>query len=224
MKKILHKITSSKATIYILYLIVRIYSLTVSIKIENERTWLKRQKNGEPVLLCLSHQQFFYMVRFFRRYFFNFDTSIIISQSRDGDIAAWLAEFSGLPALRGSSSKGGKLAMEGMINFLNDKKGIGFNIVDGPRGPLGIIKPGSIRIAQKTGASIVPTFLISNDVWHVNSWDRFMIPKPFSTVTLKFGEMIQVDDIQTSDEFESARLRLEQAMAPYINKTTNKRE
>lgn len=218
MKKLIHKITASKSVIYIFYLFVRLYSLTVRIKIENEATWLNKQKNGEPVLLCLSHQQFFYMVRFFRRYFNNFETQTIVSQNRDGDIVAWLAEFLGVSVQRGSSSKGGKAAMEGLIEFLLTKKGIGFNIIDGPRGPLGTVKPGSIRIAQRTGAYIVPTLLISKDVWYVNSWDRFMVPKPFSKVILKFGDMIKADQIQTNEEFEAKRLELETVMAPYIIK------
>lgn len=218
MKKLIHKITTSKTAIFIFYLFIRLYSLTVRMKIENEDEWLNRQQNGMPVLICLTHQQFFYMIRFFRRYFKAFECQTIISKSRDGDIVAWLAEFLGVSAQRGSSSKGGRAAMEGLIEFLLIKKGLGFIIIDGPRGPLGVVKPGPIRIAQRTGAYIVPAFLISKDVWYVNSWDRFMIPKPFSKVTLKFGSLMKINDTNSNEEFEAKRLELEKNMAPYIIK------
>ena len=215
MKKIIRKITSSKVMIYVLYLFVRAYLLLVFVKIENQEKWQNKIKKGKPILICMFHQQFFYTVRFFRKYLI-YNPCIMISQSRDGEIGALVAKYSGCKVVRGSSSRGGRNAMREMIEYLASKKGFCINLVDGPQGPLGVVKPGSIRIAQKADAYIVPAFFISNDIWQVNSWDGFIIPKPFSRVTLKFGEMVTPDLIKSDKDFEAVRLKLETSMAPYL--------
>ncbi len=218
MKKFLKTITSSKTVIYLLYLFVRVYLLTIRVKIENDQKWVNEIKKGTPVLLCLFHQQFFYTVRFFRRYSDRFATCVLISQSRDGEIGALIARFSGGHTVRGSSSRGGKQAMEGMIDFLKGSGRIGMNLVDGPQGPIGGVKAGSIRIAQKANALIVPAYFTSDNIWQVNSWDEFIIPKPFSSVTLTFDNVIKADTIKTDKEFEALRVKLEQTMAPYLKR------
>ncbi len=223
MKKIVKTITRLKFVVFLFYLFIRGYLLTIKVKIENEKEWFNKVNTGTPVLLCCFHQQFFYMVRCFRKYFVH-QAAIIISQSRDGDIGALIAQFSGVKTCRGSSSKGGKKAMEEMIAFLSSNPNrFGINLVDGPQGPLGKVKPGSIRIAQKAGALIVPVYFISKRVWQMNSWDKFIVPKPFSNVTMKFGELMQVDDDKSKQRFEAGRLKLEQTMAPYLVTNKNKR-
>lgn len=205
------KILSSKVVIYLLYLIVRGYLLTLSIKIENEEKWLGQIKKGRPILFCLFHQQFFFAFRFFRRYR-HYEPYVMISQSRDGEIGALATEYSGGKVARGSSSRGGKKAMEELVDHLIMKKGIGIIYVDGPQGPIGIVKPGAIRIAQKAGAIITPTFFISDNFWQLNSWDEFILPKLFSNVTLKFGETININPIISDPDFEAMRQKLEASM------------
>ena len=139
----------------------------------------------------------------------------MISRSRDGDIIAPVAEFSGWHVARGSSSKGGRKAMEEMIEYIS-RYGLGANIVDGPTGPIGKVKPGTVRIAQKSGAVIVPCYVIPESAWYFKSWDRFMIPKPFSKLVIKFGNVIKADSIKTREDFEKIRMNLENAMAPYL--------
>ena len=76
----------------------------------------------------------------------------MISQSKDGDMVAPLAYYSGWQVARGSSSFGGKQAMEEIINALSKGKSfIGLNLVDGPQGPIGKVKSGAIRIAKNQG-------------------------------------------------------------------------
>lgn len=194
----------------------RIYLMTVRCRIENEDQWQARIENGGRILVCMFHQQFFYIVRFFRKYL-RLHPALIISQSKDGEIGAKIAIHSGAQAIRGSSSKGGKTAMEEMVSHLtSDDYSFGINLVDGPRGPIGQIKPGSIRMAQRAGAAIVPVYFIPSDVWQARSWDQFIIPKPFSTVTMRFGEMIHIQEELTEQEFEEMRLHLEKSMAPYL--------
>ena len=64
------------------------------------------------------------------------------------------------------------------------------HVVDGPRGPAGIVKAGAISIALATGVVVVPFYTAADKAWYFNSWDRFLLPKPFARVTLRFGEMM----------------------------------
>jgi lysophospholipid acyltransferase (LPLAT)-like uncharacterized protein len=164
--------------------------------------------------LCTFHQQFFSLIRHFKTYK-RFNPCIMISQSKDGDIIAPVAKLTGWHVARGSSSRGGKNAMEEMIEALENNC-VGANIIDGPRGPIGKVKPGAVRMAQRSGAVLVPCVVIPESAWFFNSWDRFFIPKPLSRITIKFGSMVSPDAITTREEFEQTRAHLETIMAPYL--------
>jgi len=88
------------------------------------------------------------------------------------------------------------------------------HIVDGPKGPAGVVKAGAISLARATGAVIVPMFTSADRAWYFKSWDRFMIPKPFARVTLRFGRMIDLNDSREGEDFEGHRAALEAAMRP----------
>jgi hypothetical protein len=192
------------------YHIIRAYSLTFRLHIENEESWLKYRQNGGRVLLCAWHQQFFAAIRHFQTYAL-YRPALMISQSKDGDIIAGIAEKSGWHAVRGSSSRDGRRALKEMIGQLK-LSGLGAHIVDGPKGPAGIIKAGVISLARATGAVVVPVYITSDRAWYFNSWDRFMLPKPFARVTLRFGEMLDLTSGDSDEDFEDHRSRLQNVM------------
>jgi len=180
--------------------------------VENEAEWMDHLKAGGTVLLCSWHQQFFSAIRHFQSYA-PYRPSLMISRSQDGDIIARVAEKSGWHAVRGSSSRGGGSALKEMVERLRLSRLAG-HIVDGPKGPAGVVKAGAISLARATGAVIVPMFTSADRAWYFNSWDRFMIPKPFARVTLRFGRMIDPNDSREGEEFEGLRTALEAAMRP----------
>jgi lysophospholipid acyltransferase (LPLAT)-like uncharacterized protein len=139
----------------------------------------------------------------------------MISQSKDGKIVAGVAKRSGWNAVRGSSSKGGTLALKNMIANLKKSKLSG-HIVDGPRGPSGVVKPGVIRLAFATNAVIVPFYISAENSWHFNSWDKFLLPKPFSKVVLRFDKMISLQRTKDRNLFENQRKQLEDIMIPAL--------
>ena len=206
---------TSELFISLLYRLNRIYSGTFRLTIENEEEWLDYLNNGGTVLLCTWHQQFFSGVRHFQSYK-DFKPSIMISQSKDGKIVAGVAERSGWNPVRGSSSKGGVLALKNMIVNLRKSK-LSAHIVDGPRGPSGIVKPGVIRLAHATNAAIVPFYVSAENGWHFNSWDKFLLPKPFSKVTFRFGKMIIFQKVKDKDLLEKQRKQLEGIMIPELS-------
>ena len=208
-KKIRNAITSQLATA-LLYRLIRAYSWTFRIKVENEDDWLTHLKNGGTVLICIWHQQFFPAIRYFKKYQ-KYNPSLMISRSRDGEIIAGVAKRTGWHPVRGSSSRGGSEALHGMIDRLKASRLSG-HVVDGPRGPAGIVKSGVIRMAHTTGAMIVPFYTSADRAWYMNSWDKFVLPKPFAKVTLRFGQMIKFDPSENNEDFEKQRLHLEKIM------------
>lgn len=105
--------------------------------------------------------------------------------------------------------------MKQMISYLKET-GLAAHIVDGPRGPMGKVKAGAIRIALEAEAAIVPFYITADRAWYFNSWDKFVLPKPFSKVTLTYGEIIKLNENPTQKDFESMRQLLESTMRPWL--------
>ena len=171
-------------------------------------------KNEGTVLICIWHQQFFSAIRHFPNYK-KFNPSIMISRSKDGEIVAGIAKQGGWHPVRGSSSRGGKEALKNMIANLK-KTRLAVHIVDGPLGPSGKVKAGAIRLAHAADAAIVPFCVYAEKGWHFNSWDKFLLPKPFSKVLLRFEKMIKFDKTKDEEAFEKQRRQLESIMLPAL--------
>jgi len=196
----------------LLYQLVQCYSRTLRLSIENEKPWLDYLQGGGRVLLCGWHQQFFAAIRHFKTYS-DYSPSLMISQSKDGDIIADIAKKSGWNAVRGSSSRNGGRALREMVGQL-EHSGLAAHILDGPRGPAGIVKAGAVSLARSAGAVVVPFTISSDNVWYFHSWDRFMLPKPFARVNLRFGNMLDLNAGEGDENFESHRVRLQEIMLP----------
>ncbi len=214
-KKLKFAIITSKPFLSFLYWLIRFYSATFRLTVENEKQWLDHIHNGGRVLLCCWHQQFFVGIRQFRKYS-KYKPGIMISKSSDGDIAAWIANRTGWCAVRGSSSRGGRSALRAVILKLKEN-GLAAHILDGPRGPAGVVKPGVISMASGADAVIVPVYVNAKKAWYFKSWDTFMVPKPFTRVTLRFDDMIACPVPETKEAFEHQRASLEKIMLPSLH-------
>lgn len=199
----------------LLYHFIRAYSWTFRLVIENEKPWLEYLQNGGRIILCCWHQQFFSAIYHFKNYAV-YSPALMISQSKDGDIIARIAEKTGWRTVRGSSSKDGGRALKDMVHHIRNA-GFAGHILDGPRGPAGEVKAGIISLTQATGARIVPLYTSADRAWYFNSWDRFMLPKPFARVTLRFGDMIDLPVEENADVFERYRLMLQEIMRPGLH-------
>jgi lysophospholipid acyltransferase (LPLAT)-like uncharacterized protein len=117
----------------------------------------------------------------------------------------------GLGAIRGSSSRRAVSALIGMKKALRE----GFDVCvtpDGPRGPRYEVQPGVIKIAQSTGAEIIPIHIRYRAAWRLKTWDRFVIPKPFSRVSVVFDKPHRIPPDLDDAGFENARLALEKCL------------
>lgn len=135
----------------------------------------------------------------------------MVSQSKDGDFISKIGQKIGWIPVRGSSTRGGKEALRVMIQGVSENR-IAGHIVDGPTGPPHIVKPGLISLAMNTDAVISQGIVSYKKAWIFNSWDHFMIPKPFSKVLFRFGPIFPVPKTMNDDEFESLRKQLEDEM------------
>ena len=132
--------------------------------------------------------------------------TMIISESKYGEIVAVTCEKLGHKPSRGSSTRGGKKALIEMVK--NVKSGIpGALTVDGPKGPPHVVKPGVIELARLAQCAILPMSPYTNRFWVIKkSWDQFRIPKPFSRVVIALGEPFFVDESITKENFDQVAL------------------
>jgi lysophospholipid acyltransferase (LPLAT)-like uncharacterized protein len=139
-----------------------------------------------PTIYAFWHRSLLACAHRFR----NKDIAILISRSFDGELIARTVELLGFKAIRGSSSRGGAAGLRGMAEAYAAGHRCAIT-ADGPRGPAQIAKPGTAQLAQLVGAPWVGTFnAIPLNAWELKTWDRFLIPKPFSKVLLTFPHHI----------------------------------
>lgn len=196
-------------------LVVNLISFTCRLRIihpENETETVARTGS---IIYASWHQRFFPGITFFSR---RKPIAIMISQSRDGDFVSRVVEILGWRPVRGSSSHGGPEALRELKELARSGYRIG-HIVDGPKGPFGKVKPGMLRIAQAANLPIVPTITSAEKRWVFNSWDKFMVPKPFSRVIIAFGEPIDVPPDLDEAEFEARTRLIEEKMAALYDET-----
>lgn len=214
MFKKLRELAKTKFAGALLYWAVWLYCATFRLKIENEAEWFNYLEEGGRILICVWHQQFFVGVRVFKRYK-KYSPALMSSRSLDGQIAAGVAQRVGCYTVWGSSSRGGGTALKAMINRIKQQR-LAVHMMDGPRGPAGIVKAGVIAIARGADAAIVPAYAKADRAWYMHSWDRFMIPKPFACVTVNFCPQIKLPPTKDKADFEGQRQMLENVMRPYL--------
>jgi lysophospholipid acyltransferase (LPLAT)-like uncharacterized protein len=137
--------------------------------------------------------------------------TVMISQSRDGEYAARVAKWLGFRTVRGSATRGGFRALKGLTQKIKEGE-IGGMLADGPLGPARVAKIGSVVLARDAGALIVPILWGADRCWTLNTWDRYLIPKPFARVAMCYPEPIRVPRSATGEELEHYRCLFEERM------------
>ena len=147
---------------------------------------------SHPVIFALWHNRIFTLPPIWWRTGGNSRKSVVLtSASKDGAILARAMAVFGIGAVRGSSSRRAVAALIGMKRALKD--GLDVCITpDGPRGPRDGFHAGVIKLAESSGAPIIPIHAVYSSAWRLKTWDRLVIPKPFSRVTVIFDERLVV--------------------------------
>jgi lysophospholipid acyltransferase (LPLAT)-like uncharacterized protein len=167
--------------------LIHLLGLTLRIREEGRSEWGPRARQEEPPLWALWHETILMSVWYHR----DQDVHVMISASRDGELISRVARFFGYVPVRGSSSKGGREAMGELVGHLKAGKRCAIT-PDGPRGPRREIKAGVLNVARMSGRPVVPFAFAAENAWRLRSWDRFIVPKPFSRAVFVYGEPIRV--------------------------------
>ncbi len=174
---------------------------------------------GKPIaenyIGALWHNRLLLFPFVLRRFLFNRHGAALISASRDGELLTAAIKRFDYDVVRGSSSRLGARA----ILQLSEMIASGHDVVitpDGPRGPAYELGPGIIFLAQKSGAAVLPVNMEYSSCWRIKSWDRFIIPRPFSKVRVIIGQPHRVKSTSTDAEFEAERVRLQNAMMALV--------
>jgi len=176
---------------------------------------------GKPVkenyIGALWHNRLLIFPFVLRRFFSKRRGAALISASRDGDLLTDAIKRFGFDVVRGSSSRLGASAILQLTNILASG-GDAVITPDGPRGPAYELGPGIIFLAQKSGAAVLPMNMEYSSCWRIKSWDRFIVPRPFAKVRVLIGQPHPVRSTMTGEEFESERLRLQNAMMSLVER------
>lgn len=160
-----------------------------------------------PEIYCFWHQCVLPCTVYFRKS----NAVILISRSFDGELITRILKMFGFGAVRGSSSRGAREGLLGLKHVIETGHTAIFT-ADGPRGPIFQTKMGPIKLAQTTGAPIGAFHLQPERAWVLNSWDRFLVPKPFTRIAVSWAQWTHVATDLPSEEFEAKRQELNDAL------------
>ncbi len=164
--------------------------------------------SGRPVITAIWHSSLIYTLYRFKMH----QAVVMVSGSRDGEwVARALSHWGQIP-MRGSKHKGGLAAIKKMGEMVR-KYGYNAGIVaDGSRGPAGIAQNGPVVLARDTGAPLVPLGFASSPAYRFNSWDRTILPLPFSRVVLACGKPLFIPEGTRGSVLANYRERLQNAL------------
>jgi len=164
------------------------------------------QKAGAEIY-CFWHQCVLPCTIYFRRS----RAVILISRSFDGELITRILRMFGFDAVRGSSSRSAREGLMGLIDVIENGRTAIFT-ADGPLGPIYQTKMGPIKLAQLTGAPIGAFHLQPERAWVMKSWDRFLIPKPFTRICVSWAQWTRVPRDLCPEQFEPRRQELNAAL------------
>jgi len=168
-------------------LLVRALASTWRIRVIGDGGLRAEREAGRPVIITLWHGQMLPLLYEHR----GEGVAVLISEHRDGEIIARIATALGHRTVRGSTTRGAGRALLSMVRQVESGQDIAVT-PDGPRGPAKSFAPGALIVAQRTGAAIIPATVVARSAWRLRSWDRFMIPRPFTRIVISYGAAAHV--------------------------------
>lgn len=184
--------------------LVDLTSKIVFLNTEYENEVCKRM----PFACACFHGTMLFPVYYCRRY----PGVVMVSRSYDGEIIDRSIKRLGYDTVRGSSSRGGKEALEEMIEQIKMRNYCSGLAVDAPRGPSRKVKMGIVVVGRETGQPIVPFVSWSTRQIQFKSWDSMIVPLPFSTIVMTWGKPTFVPQGLSNEEYENIRKEIENEM------------
>ena len=197
------KLTKKIAPFLVRLLLSVIWRTCRVIKIQGEYHLEPLIKSKHPFIPVYWHQHHVYgaylMLKLKKR---GVNIGFLISPSSDGDMSAKIAQKWGTVAIRGSSTRTGAKALRDLYQAITKDKISPVNTSDGPTGPIHVFKPGAIMLAQLTKSELVPVAYAASRYWQLKSWNKFIIPKPFSKIVISIGKPVSIEKTLSEDELQ----------------------
>jgi lysophospholipid acyltransferase (LPLAT)-like uncharacterized protein len=191
------------------YWLIRLLGATWRIRVRNDGELRQRRATHEPVIFSLWHGHLLPLLYHHRHQ----GVAVLISEHGDGEIIARIAVRLGYRTVRGSTSRGAARALLAMVREVEQGHDLAIT-PDGPRGPARSIAPGTLIVAQRSGAPILPIVAGVRRAWRLKCWDGFVIPHPFARIDVTYAPLLFVDRAGGREAIEdTSRLRdgMEQA-------------
>ncbi|HYS16362.1 MAG TPA: lysophospholipid acyltransferase family protein [Candidatus Binatia bacterium] len=191
--------------------LVRLLGTTLRLRAEGIDALAPSWTAARPLIYCVWHGRILmvpWLNARLRRTHGAREVSVLASRSRDGGIVGDYARRFGLDVVRGSSSRGGALALRALVTAVGAGRDVAL-VPDGPRGPRGRLGPGVVALAALTGAPVVPLGFAARPAWRLATWDEFQIPSPFARAALVFGAATA---IPRDADRERARKEIERSL------------
>jgi lysophospholipid acyltransferase (LPLAT)-like uncharacterized protein len=170
-------------------------------------------KTGFPMIPCYWHQRHifgtYYMLQLLRR---GLKVGFLVSPSVDGEVPAQVMRDWGAKVIRGSHTRSGAKTVRDLYKLISHENVSPVNTPDGPTGPIHYFKPGTLMLAQLTQVPIVPISYAAKNAWILKTWDRFILPIPFTRVQIVVGEPQYVAKNLSEDEMEVIRVKIEDTL------------
>lgn len=176
------------------------YRATLRVQRVHFDRYIGLKARGVPILFALWHGRMFLSIQAHRRE----GIVTMASRSKDGEIIARWLEANGYSVVRGSSSRGGSQALREMVRRVRSGR-VAALTVDGPTGPPRVVQPGIVQLARLTGGWILPITSSSTRPRFLSSWDRYLLPMPFSRNVVVYGEPFPIG-AQDSDAVAVQRI------------------
>lgn len=184
----------------------RLWAMTLRYEEIGRETVDKLNAERKVFVICLWHGEIFTLWSVKRQ----LRMTAVISQSKDGEFLSTIIERMGFKVVRGSSHRGGAEALRGIVRVMRRDSENPCVTMDGPRGPALEVKDGVIFMAHFGRGLMVPTRVQSKNFIRLNSWDKHLIPLPFSRVRVIFGEPYALESETLDDaalEYERERIK-----------------
>jgi lysophospholipid acyltransferase (LPLAT)-like uncharacterized protein len=188
-------------------LVIRIICLSCRLEVRNAQYHHDTEKDHGCIVLVFWHEVLPLAMWYYR----NTNYHTLTSYSRDGELITRIIGKLGIRALRGSSSRGGREALVRMEKAI--QHGVTVAITpDGPRGPRRELKAGTAVLAVRGNAPVVPVAFAITRCWRMKSWDKMVIPKPFSTIVCEYADPIWPSGAKDMDQIAAMRLKINTAL------------
>jgi len=179
---------------------IALHRATIRVERRHFEHYLDLKARGVPIVFALWHGRMYLSIQAHR----GEGIATMASQSKDGEwIARWL-EKNGYAVVRGSTTRGGSQALREMVRLVRSGRHAALT-VDGPKGPPRVVQPGVVQLARLTGAWILPITSSASRARWLASWDRFLVPYPFSRGVVAYGEPFPIAP-DVSEEAALARI------------------